>query len=390
MIIPIGTDNPIRRTPIVNYAFIAINLVIFVFSLKYLNMPAGSPVREDFDKFVLHPGMPMLYQFITYAFLHGSWGHVLGNMLFLYIFGNNVNDKLGNVGYALFYLGGAVFSGIGHVYLGGTSVLGASGAVAAVTGAYMVLFPLTSVHVLYWLFFIGTMEVSAFYFILFKLFIWDNMIEPNLRTGTSNVAYTAHVAGYIYGVALPMFMLAIGVLPRSHFDLWALVQRWRRRQTYRHLVQEGFNPYDKAPAGRRKVESSVRDVQPEVTETQMKIRAEIFELINKGKASDAAGLYLHLIKADPKQVLPQQPLLDIANQLMHEGSHTEAAQAYETFLEHYDNYPFLEQVQLMLGLLYSRYLGQKEPARKNLEAALQKLTNDSQRQMCEDELKRLK
>ena len=97
--------------------------------------------------FFLDPRMPQLYQFVSYAFLHGGWMHLIGNMLFLYIFGNNVNDKLGNVGYFLLYLGGAIFSGLGHALFSNSPVLGASGAVAAVTGAYMVLFPKTYVHV---------------------------------------------------------------------------------------------------------------------------------------------------------------------------------------------------------------------------------------------------
>jgi len=101
--------------------------------------------------------------------------HVIGNMFFLYLFGNNVNDKLGNIGYLCLYLGGSVFAGIGHAMLHSNPVLGASGAVAAVTGAYLVLFPRTLITVIYWFFFIGTMELPALYFIVFKLIVWDTM-----------------------------------------------------------------------------------------------------------------------------------------------------------------------------------------------------------------------
>ena len=103
----------------------------------------------------------------------------------------------------------------------------------------------------------------------------------------------------------------------------------------------------------------------------------------------AAERYLDLISIDPHQVLPEQQQLDIANKLMSMGRHLEAAHAYEAFIERYPKYPFLEQIQLMLGLLYSRYLEKKEPARKHLQAALEKLSDENQRQMSRDELDQL-
>ena len=96
------------------------------------------------------PARPYLWQFITYAFLHSGLLHIFGNMFFLYIFGNNVNDKLGHFGYLCFYLAGAVFSAVGHTLVSSNPVMGASGAVAAVTGAYLVLFPQTLITIVYW------------------------------------------------------------------------------------------------------------------------------------------------------------------------------------------------------------------------------------------------
>jgi len=96
-----------------------------------------------------------------------------------------------------------------------------------------------------------------------------------------------------------------------------------------------------------------------------------------------------LIEIDPDHVLPQQNQLDIANKLAHLNRHPEAARAYEAFIKNYPRYPFLEQVQLMLGLIYSRYLDQKDRARTHLRAAQEKISNPAQRQMCRDELDRL-
>ena len=149
--------------------------------------------RPWVHQFMLYGERPYLWQFVSYAFLHGGLMHIVGNMFFLYLFGNNVNDKLGNLGYVCFYLSGAVFSGVGHILTGGGAVLGASGAVAAVTGAYLVLFPQTLITVLFWFFFIGTWEVPALYLILLKMILFDNVIAR----GSALVAYEAHLAGYV-------------------------------------------------------------------------------------------------------------------------------------------------------------------------------------------------
>ncbi len=95
------------------------------------------------------------------------------------------------------------------------------------------------------------------------------------------------------------------------------------------------------------------------------------------------------MELDSGQVLPRQYLLDIANQLASENRPTEASQAYEQFLSHYQTYEYVEQVELMLGILYSRYLRNTELALKNLESAAKKLSDPGQLKMCQDEIARL-
>ncbi len=385
MFIPIGTDNPLRKKPTVNHILIALNFIIFLST--YAPTQQGTILREGFERFELHPMMPQLFQFITYAFLHASWMHIIGNMLFLYIFGNSVNDKLGHVGYTLLYLGGAVFSGIGHAMVSSNPVLGASGAVAAITGAYMVLFPKTYVHVLYVIFFIGSIEVPAIYFILFKLIIWDNVFPTIYETG-SNIAYTAHLAGYLFGIVIPMGMLAFRLLPHSHYDLWALVQRWRKRTEYKSMVNKGYNPFGNG-MGKKQVNSRVSDVQEESPEIQQ-LREKISDAIYQADLDSATNYYLDMMEIDSRQILPQQNQLDIANKLMQTAQYEHAAKAYEDFLGHFIRYPFIEQVELMLGLIYARYLNQNDKAKSALEKALAKLKDPGQKKMCQDELDKLK
>jgi membrane associated rhomboid family serine protease len=339
---------------------------------------------------MLTPAHPFLWQFISYSFLHGGLMHIIGNMFFLYLFGNNVNDKIGHIGYLCFYLAGAVFSGVGHTVFNSSSTiptLGSSGAIAAVTGAYLMLFPQTLITVLYWFYIIGTTEVPALYFIAFKMILIDNLIVRY----TPNVAYDAHLAGYTFGMAAILGLLATGLIDGSNFDLWAMVKRWNRRRHYQDVVSSGYDPFT----------GEVRTKQIKVREIRTtpaapgngkiaELRNEISSRIAQRNLASAAQAYLELIQIDGSQILPRQQLLDVANQLASENRHAEAARAYEQFLTHYGNYEYAEQVELMLGIFYSRYLNKPEPAIKHLQAASEKLAEPSQLKMCRDELARLK
>jgi len=386
MILPIRTSIRPRQTPYANYALIAVNAVIFL--LEYHTDPrtGGVGFRPWVLQFMLTPVRPHLWQFVSYAFLHGGLMHIFGNMFFLYLFGNNVNDKLGNVGYLCYYLAGAVFSGIGHTLMSDAPVLGASGATAAVTGAYLVLFPQTLITVIYWLFFIGTIEVPALYFIALKLILWDNVAERRFPY----VAYDAHLAGYVFGIVAILLMLITGLVTGSGFDLWSMIKLWNRRRRYRDVVSSGYDLY----TGQRKakriwVKEVKTDAQRQQEERIRWMRDEIARRIIQRNLPAAAEAYLQLLKLDSEQILPRQYLLDIANQLASESRHAESAQAYEKFLANYSNYEYVEQVELMLGILYSRYLHQTDLAIKYLKSASGKLSEPGQLKMCQDELAKL-
>ena len=395
LLLPIRTNIRPRRTPYANYALIAVNVLVFLLSYdrprQYLiaNEVVFLPIRPWAADWLLLPAVWRYHQLLTYAFLHGSLIHILGNMFFLYLFGNNINDKLGHLWYVVFYLAGAVFSGAGHTLMNLTSfapTLGASGAVAAVTGAYLVLYPQTLITVLYWFFFIGTVEVPALYFIGFKMIIFDNVIARM----SYGVAYDAHLAGYAYGILITLGLLATRLVSTSQFDLWAMIRQWDRRRRYRDVVAEGYDPYT-GRGGRRRVEA--REVEtPADRERREKVdhlRHEIGRWLAQRNVAAAADQYLELMGVDPGQILPRQFLLDIANQLAGDRRPAEAARAYEQFLTHYGNSEHSEQVELMLGILYSRYLNDPQQAIKHLQRAAGRLSDPGQLRMCRDELARL-
>ena len=384
--LPFRTSIWPRRTPYANYALIIVNVIIFLFEYQVDPSTGGVGFRPWVSRFMLTSPPGGVWQFVSYAFLHGGLWHIGGNMFFLYLFGNNVNDKLGHTGYLCFYLAGAVFSGIGHVMVGGGNVLGASGAVAAVTGAYLVLFPQTLITVIYWFIFIGTMELPAMYFIIFKMIVIDNMIAR----GNTLVAYDAHLTGYAFGIIAMLVMLGTGLIQGSTFDLWSMLRRWNQRRRYRDVVSSGCDPF----SGRQSRKIKAKEVKKTPAQVQAEkkmrqLRDDINKRITERNISAAAELYLELMEIDDRQVPPRQYLLDIANQLASENHHTTAAGAYEKFLTHYGNYEYIEQVELMLGIIYSRYLDKPVWAVKHLKVAADKLSDAGQLKMCKDELAKL-
>jgi len=374
-----------------NHFLIAANVVVFLLSVHFvIDMRTAKhalDLRPWAEPFMLLSDHPSIWQFVTYAFLHGGFMHIFGNMFFLYMFGNNVNDKLGHIGYLCFYLGGAVFSGIGYTLISSNPILGASGAVAAVTGAYLVLFPKTLITVVYWFIFIGTVEIRAMYFIALKLIFFDNVL---MADPSQNIAYNAHLAGYGFGILSIIGLLSIGLIDGGYIDLWFMLKQWNRRRQFHDAVSDGYNPH-RPNAVRKSVSSRVEDT-PAVSPQQQQImdfRSQISGAMNSRNAGQAAGLYLELLEIDSSQTLPRQLQLDIANQLMAEGKWQPSADAYQKFLAQYSSYEHAEQVHLMLGLLYSRYLNHPQEAMEHLNKAKDKLSDPNQKAMCQQEIDQL-
>lgn len=220
---PIRDDAPRSTTPYVNYFLIGLNIAIFLFEAS---LPRHS--RQLFEmEFALVPHnllswasgvVPAAYAFppiFTSMFLHASWPHVLLNMWGLYIFGDNVEDRLGHFGYLLFYLASGLGAAFTHLLFNLNSqvpTVGASGAIAGVMGAYFLLYP--RARVLVWFFFIFFFWVPA-WLVLGLWFVGQllNGAASALSPATGNVggvAFWAHVGGFITG------LLLIKIMPKQN------------------------------------------------------------------------------------------------------------------------------------------------------------------------------
>jgi membrane associated rhomboid family serine protease len=373
MFIPIRTDSPLRHTPYMNWLLIVANVVVFAFQIIDKSLTV---------RYALIPTHPTLWAFFSYAFLHDTSTriplHLLFNMLFLYIFGNNVNDKMGHLGYLAFYLAGGVFAGVCEVLSNHTSgpVIGASGAISAVTGAYLILFPRSNVTIIYFFIFIGAFELQSMWFIL--IFFAQDLIFSG---SGDRVAHMAHLGGTVFGAVICLMLLITQLLPRDQFDVWALIQRWNKRRQYRDLVSKGFNPFDHTQVAR----GANRLPNPVIERVQM-MRAQISDALTRRDNLEAANLYLELKTIDPAQVLSRTGQLDVATQLHHDGRYPEAAEAYESLLKTYPTIERVEKVELMVGLIYARYLNKYDLAKQHLLKAIERLHGGRELDLAKEEL----
>ncbi len=210
--LPIRDHNPSGRTPYVTYALIAINVIIFA----SFNIPLGE--SRALNMFYAEWGMipafisdgERLFTLVTSQFLHGGFMHIAGNMLFLWIFGDNMEDEMGHIGFLIFYLICGVFAALAQWIVEPASnvvTIGASGAIAGVMGGYLLLFPKAKVDILLILIiFFRIFPVPAWLMLgLWFLLQVGNGVASDPDLG--GVAYWAHAGGFVVGIALsiPLF-----------------------------------------------------------------------------------------------------------------------------------------------------------------------------------------
>lgn len=212
---PIGDDQVQGAPPaVVNWTLIIFNSLMFIYELF---------LGDNVEQFIMAWGVTPaniqqghdLITLLTSQFLHGGWLHVVGNMLFLYVFGDNIEALLGHVGYLIFYLFTGVAAGLAQVFFSpGSTVpsIGASGAIAGVLGAYVLLFPHSRVRTLVVAYYIGITRISAVFFlgVWFVMQFFSSFASLGVSTAqTGGVAYFAHVGGFISGLVLAVIFRVI-------------------------------------------------------------------------------------------------------------------------------------------------------------------------------------
>jgi membrane associated rhomboid family serine protease len=376
---PTGDENPASRTPVVTYSLIAANGAVFL-AVNLLRGHGFQPTEEDLRDLGLLPGDPSPRRFLTSMFVHAGPMHLFGNMWFLHIFGDNVEDKLGRLRYLLLYLGwGAVASLAFLVFarpfgsLAGVDpelvrqwnelpLVGASGAISGVMGTYLVFFPRARIRMIVWILFVLTFSVPAILVIglyfLQDLVLGALMAAKAAEEGRSlgGVAYAAHTGGMLAGV-LTGFLLKPALRRAAGAGSWD-------RDT-------GFAPGEEPaiPGGPAPDPGPAAGYEVPRTFPLPDLRDQLVGAVLDGRMDLALDLHRRWRAASAGEVLPPGVEMEIANELLRRGAVAEAEEGYRGFLRAYGRHQDAPEAKFRLGLLLGRVLGGREEARAWLREA---------------------
>jgi membrane associated rhomboid family serine protease len=237
---PLRDLNPTRRFPILTYGLIAINAVVF---LIQLTMPEQQLQQVFIDQAVVPASasaapfsLETILDVVRSMFFHGGWEHIIGNMLYLYLFGDNIEDRLGEILFLVLYFGGGFVAAFAQVIIDPSSpipLIGASGAIAAVLGSYLVLFPGVKVQGIVALGRIGSMQEMPAWIVLGLWFVLQ-LVSGFGSLGTDaqyggGVAFFAHIGGFVFGVILTLILSRIVPQPPAEARNQMLYDRNARR-----------------------------------------------------------------------------------------------------------------------------------------------------------------
>jgi rhomboid family protein len=236
--LPISDLNPTRRTPFVNYLLILLNVVVFLSQL-------GLSERQLEQLYLTQAVVPVqvmrhllsqetFLDIVRSMFFHGGWAHLLGNMLYLWIFGDNVEDRMGAIFYLIFYFVCGFVAAFVQVFItpdSGVPLVGASGAIAGVLGSYLILYPNVRVRGIIFLgVFARIAEIPAIYVLGFWFIVqlFDSVASLGVNTMSGGVAVFAHVGGFVAGVVLTLIFTLLTPQPPADQRSNLLYQRYNR------------------------------------------------------------------------------------------------------------------------------------------------------------------
>ncbi len=364
MLIPLGTTRTRARSPVVTYAVIAACIAAYV-------VQGAVPTAEWIPYAVIRDGFAW-YQLFTSTLLHGGLLHLGFNLLVLLALGPNVEDKLGRIKYLLLYLLGSAAAGGAHIAFTQSPAIGASGAIAAVAGAYLVLFPSSRIICFtIWIGFIGRMPIPAWWFIGIKIAI--DILAGGFG-GNTGIAHAAHLGGYALGIGLMLLGLQVKLIAREPMDLFTIMRQKKRKAAIQEAIREQ----------QQRIERSVgADAEPQLSPQASRMhedRSAIARLVGMNELDEAAAAYEQFTRehspTERGAALSPKHQLRLAEHLLKTDRPALALQAFHGFVAAYPRDRETPSASLMMGLLLSRRLGRPREARPHLEWARRRLAGD--------------
>ncbi len=310
-------------------------------------------------RFGYKPGQASLLTLLLCIFLHGGWMHIFGNMLFLWIYGDNVEARLGHIGYLVAYLVTGVIATLAFAVRNSDSLIpliGASGAISGVLGLYLIWFPHNRIRILYFFFFIGTLDLPAYVVLLFYI-VLENLL-PEFAGAGGSTAYLAHIGGFFAGV---LGAVAINMITGKRPVPVPDVRGWRNRRVRRSPMSElrrssATEAFTEAMRGGRMAEA-----------------AHAFARVaREGGATPAASDVFQL------------------GQWLYDSSYArDAIAVFRYYMRQFPRGQDLDRVHLGAGILKARVLKQPQSARQDFLTAIDLARDKTTADLARAELERL-
>lgn len=388
MFIPLGTDRPMRHRPLACEALLTITIGAYVLVMLVGVIDPDMAARV-IDMMTLERGATTSapWTFLTYQFAHdnpfigdsGGSGlyrllHLTFNMVGLWVFGRPLEDRIGHVGFLALYLSGGIIAGVGHLLDSPAPVLGASGSVCALVGAFAILLPRVHIRILVIFILIGIWSIPATWVIAF----WMAMdLVGFAGAGDGATAYAAHLGGYVAGLLTGISLLAIRRTSGDDVDALWMFRQWRRRQVARAVLSKP------PPAATPLSQSKTNNATPDTVITTVHWLREIESGMRSDRVEGALQRWRKEAPDAPEACLPAAAQLDLANHLQAAGDWATAADAYRRLLHHHPNHAEAPMVRLLLGVLLARRLHRADEARTLLEQARDELRDPDHVQLAD-------
>lgn len=365
MLIPIGDEPREPGTPWVNYALIAANVLAFV----AFQGAGREPALERSMAYAYVPAAPSVSTAFTSMFLHAGWMHLLGNMLFLWIFGDNVEARLGRVGYLTAYLATGFAATLLHGAVDSASAIpgiGASGAISGVQGLYLVLFPRNRVKLFVAMYVMTVLHVQALWMIL-AWFVLQDLLPFLLQTSVlgGGVAHAAHLGGFAAGVLLALSLRPLAARVATDTHVGVLPGGVSARTPWASV-----DPYSAERRTRGSFPSrDVLTARPETVAAAPDAASRIQAFWDAGAYDQASTAFALALGTGRTLNLPEPSYLRICARLYERAHWDEARLGFEGFLRTYPNGRGAPVAAFGLGMILLRRDGDPEAARPYLERA---------------------
>lgn len=359
MLIPIGTELSLRRTPVATITLISI-ITLFSAGLWAMGLRAPDGEGTNYDKVQFVWNVSEWWRVFTYQFAHADIMHLLGNVIFLWVFGPALEEKLGHAGFTILYLLGGAAAVLLNSLVTDSPVIGASGSIAVIAGAFVVLFPLIEIRVLFLLFF-RTFSLSARWFFIFCI------LKDILFHGPFT-AWMVHLAGYGIGFVIGCLLLMTRLVPRDQFDVLALINRMRRRVAFRAALTVGEMSADQRvyKTLTNPFRKSGPDPAIEMNEKAAVLRATLAEDCRNADWKAAGQRYSELLGlpglSAAVRALQRDRQMELCSGLMQAGEYRAAHAAFSAFVAAYPRDRDAFAARAMGAMVQFRHLGETAAA----------------------------